>query len=46
LFSILRYVVVIDAEVFGVVGETESRLLDGFGRETADGFGVGNQRIM
>jgi hypothetical protein len=42
VFSILKYVAVIYAEVFGVVGETESRLFDGFGREIVEASGVGN----
>jgi hypothetical protein len=42
VFSILIYVSVIHTEVFGVVGEAESRLFDSFGRKIVEGFGVGN----
>lgn len=35
----------VGAEIFGVVGEAEAGLFDGFGRKSFKAVGVGNQRL-
>jgi hypothetical protein len=43
LFQCVRGV---GAKVFGIVGEVEPILFDGFGRKSVEGSGVGNHTIM